>query len=213
MVKTSNAPVYASVPRSWEGETAVVLATGPSLCQADVDQVHGRARVLAIKDAIRLAPQADCWYGCDAKFWRHYGDQIHFTGPKYSLDPLASKWAGVLRQTGFNGLELDPTGLRTGKHSGAQAIGLAVHLGAKRIVLLGYDLQDGAKGETHFTKRPYSTSVSPYAAFLPWYETAVAPLKQLDIQVINASRVSALTTFPRMSLTDALRVGHIDAAA
>ncbi len=196
--------IHAIVPRSWAGETAVILATGPSLCAADVTFCRGKARVLAIKDAIRLAPDADCWYGCDAKFWQYYGDRIAFDGPKYALDPGAAKWAQVLRNTGCNGLSVDPTGLRTGKHSGAQAIGLAVLLGATRIVLLGYDLQADAQGHEHFVKRPYSQSAPPFSAFLPWYETVVDPLRELGVEVINASRVSALKTFPRMPLAEAL---------
>jgi hypothetical protein len=195
---------YATVPRAWEGQTAVCLATGPSLCQADVDACRGRAKLLAIKDAIRLAPDADCWYGCDAKVWKHYGDRVRFDGPKYTLDPQAAPWAGVLRNTGFLGLETVPSGLKTGKNSGFQAINLAVHFGVTRIILLGYDMRVGAKGQTHFTKRPYSSTLSPFAAFLPLFETLIAPLQALGIRIINATRSTALTCFPRLTLDEAL---------
>jgi len=45
-----------SVPRLWPGETFVCLASGPSLTQADVDYCRGKARVIAIKDVLHLAP-------------------------------------------------------------------------------------------------------------------------------------------------------------
>jgi hypothetical protein len=182
----------------------VCLATGPSLTQVDVDYCRGRARVLAIKDAIQFAPDADCWYGCDAKVWQHYGDRIMFAGPKYTLDPKAARWAQVLQNTGFTGLERAPTGLRTGKNSGFQAINLAVHFGVRLIVLLGYDLQADARGRTHVLPRPYSQIVSSFLEFLPLFATLVAPLAALKIRIVNASRTSALTCFPRLSLAEAL---------
>ncbi len=201
----STAYPYASVPRSWEGETAVLLGTGPSLTQADVDACRGTARILAIKDAIQWAPDADCWYGCDAPVWAYYGPRcLAFAGLKYTLDPKAAAWAQVLQNTGFTGLESTPTGLRTGKNSGYQGIGLAVHLGVRRIVLLGYDLQADPNGRTHVIARPYSTRVSPFRDFLPLFATLVAPLAALGIPIINASRETALTCFPRLSLAEAL---------
>ena len=41
--------------------------------------------------------------------------------------------------TGEEGLELDPTGLRNGQNSAYAAINLAVHMGARTVVLLGVD--------------------------------------------------------------------------
>ncbi len=195
--------VHAIVPRSWAGETAVILATGPSLCAADVTFCRGKARVLAIKDAIRLAPDADALYACDGNWWRHYGPTLTYAGPKYSLDAIAAPWASVLKNTGEMGLERDPSGLKTGRNSGYQAIGLAVHLGATRIVLLGYDMQPTA-GRDHFHGRHPWKSTPPYAAFLPMFRFLVAPLEALGIAVVNASRVSQLTDFPKMTLAEAL---------
>jgi hypothetical protein len=186
--------------------TVVCVASGPSLTAADVTFCRGKAFVLAIKDAIRLAPWADALYACDAKWWKKYGDGLDFAGPKYTLDHFAARWATVLRNTGDSGLETDPTGLRTGKNSGYQAINLAVHLGATKIVLLGYDMSpDKADPKKHhwFGAHPWKTT-PPYALFLPFFRTLVGPLKALGIPIVNASRRSALTCFPMASLAEAL---------
>ncbi len=199
------ANVQAVVPRLWPDSTVVILATGPSLCAQDVAYARTHhAKLLAIKDAIQLAPDADALYACDGKWWRHYGPRLTYAGPTYSLDPIAAPWATVLENTGEMGLERQPTGLKTGRNSGAQAIGLAVHLGAARIVLLGYDMQAGLLGANHFHGEHPWRSTPPYAAFLPMFRFLVEPLKALGITVVNASRVSAVTDFPKMTLEEAL---------
>ena len=197
---------YPRVPRLWPGSIVVCLACGPSLTQADVDYCRDRGRVIAIKDAIQLAPWADCWYAADAKYWKHVGTEaMRFEGLRFALECGAAQWATVLLNTGFTGLELEPNGLRTGKNSGYQAINLAVHFGATRIVLLGFDQAPNAKGHHHFYRsRTYSTTTPPYSSFVPLFDTIVAPLQKLGITCLNASRATALTCFKKTALVDAL---------
>jgi len=217
------APPLPAVERLWPGSTVVCLASGPSLTQADVNFCRGRARVIAIKDNIRLAPWADVLYGCDAKYWRYYGRpeapphvtatalehwravaaEIHRPRPKYALEGGAAEYATVLQNTGMTGLETQPTGLRTGKNSGFQCINLAVHLGAARIVLLGYDMAAVGEHDHWFGDHPWRLR-PPYRDFLPLFDTLVAPLEALHIQVVNATRSTVLPTFPRVSLQEAL---------
>jgi hypothetical protein len=197
------------VPRIWDGETAVILAGGPSLIAEDIEAVRGRARVIAIKDAVWLAPWADAFYCCGGEivgtWWKHYGAELLFEGLRYTLDPKAGDYASVLRDTGVTGLELDPSGLRTGKNSGYQAINLAVHLGASRIVLLGYDMQQAPDGRHHwFGAHPYNKREPPYQALLELWPSIVEPLRHCGVTVLNASRSSALDVFPRVSLEAAL---------
>lgn len=197
------------VPRLWLGSTIVCIGAGPSLTLHDVDVCRGRARVIAVKDAIRLAPWADVLYGAGAdvgRWWARNGEGLaSFAGLRFTLDPAASRWATVLRQTGFTGLESDPSGLRTGKNSGYQAINLAVHLGAAKIVLLGFDMQPDAKGQDHwFGAHPYHTAPIPYRDFRELFPTIVEPLKAVGVEVLNATPGSALDCFQRVSLEEAL---------
>jgi hypothetical protein len=195
----------ATVPPLWPGATVVCLAGGPSLTQEDVDACRDRARVIAVKDAIRLAPWADALYACDARWWKQYGQTLTFAWERrFALEPKASDWAQVLRNTGELGLERQPDGLRTGKNSGYQAINLAVHFGARRIVLLGYDMQPDRNQHHWFGKHPYSQIPPPYDVFLRCFPSIVEPLQALGVQVVNATRRTALTCFPRVTLEDAL---------
>src|SRR5262245_31665990 len=144
--------VYATVPRLWPDSTIVCIGGGPSLTAEDVAFVQGKARVIAVNDAHRLAPWADVLYGCDSRWWDWNRGVPDFSGLKYSLQKASLKWRGVqvLQITGPFGLERKPNGLKTGRNGGYQAINLAFHLGAKRILLLGYDMQYSSSAKTHW---------------------------------------------------------------
>jgi hypothetical protein len=191
------------VPKLWPNSTIVCLATGPSLTPEDVNYCRGKAHVIAISDAYKLAPWADVLYSCDAKWWTWAHDHkrhprfAEFQGLKYALTAHSARFPGVqvLKNTGKDGLERHPAGLRTGRNSGFQAINLAVHLGASRIVLLGYDM-----GGKHFFGNHPDGSAPPFADCIKRFTTLVAPLAELGIEVINCTRKTALTAFPQRSL-------------
>src|ERR1043166_8946509 len=156
--------------KPWAGETVAILGTGPSLTQADVDACRGVCKVIAIKDAMYLAPWADALYFCGAgvgDWWIQNQQAVKsFAGLRFTLDARAKDVATVLRNTGEFGLEEDPTGLRTGRNSGYQAINLAYHLGATRILLLGFDMQ----GSHYFGAHSYTTPPSPFDVFRRCFE-------------------------------------------
>lgn len=209
MVSTRRATVtYARVPVLCPGGTVVCLGGGPSLCQDDVDACRGQATVIAVNDAWRLAPWAEALIASDAAWWSHYRGVPAYTGLKFCLEPSAAKWPGVqvLRNAGDAGIETEPTGVKTGRNTGAAAINLAVHFGAARVVLLGYDME--AKDEAHshwFGAHPQGLrGGSPYALFRQMFATMVAPLQALGVTVVNCSRHTALTCFPRQPLREVL---------
>ena len=180
---------YARVPALCPGGTAVCLASGPSLVQEDVDYCRGKATVIAVNDAWRLAPWADALIASDSAWWRFHQGVPDFHGLKFCLEPAAASFGvQVLRNTGHDGVETaDPSGLRTGRNTGAAAVNLAVHFGASRILLLGYDME--AKDEAHshfFGAHPQGLrGGSPYALFRQMFATMVEPLRTLGVSVIN----------------------------
>jgi hypothetical protein len=204
------------VPRLFPDSLMAILAGGPSLTAADVDACRAAGcHLLAIKDAVRLAPDAVALYSGEIRWWRHYGDGLTFAGLRYGIEAASpgpavpaglGQWGVTfLRNTGMLGLETDPTGVRTGKNSGMQALNVAVHLGAERIVLLGYDMQPNSKGQDHwFGEQPYVHAPIPYQAFHAGFASMVEPLAALAVEVVNCTPGSALHCFPMMTLADAL---------
>jgi hypothetical protein len=170
--------------------------------------------VLAVKDSVRLAPWADACYACDARWWAHWNGLPDFPGLKFAMEDSRggiafakhdSKWPGVelLANTGETGLEADHRGLKTGKNSGYQAINLAVHLGAARIVLVGYDMQHTGGRAHWFGRHPWGTAPT-CERFRPFFDYLVRPIAALGIEVVNATRETALTAWPLVPLEEAL---------
>lgn len=196
------------VPRLFPSSTIVCLASGPSLTVDDVDYCRGKAPVIAVSDTYRWAPWADVLHACDAKWWGYHEGAPTFTGLKFALRQDAGRWPGVqvLKDAGDSGLSADPSELCNGKNSGYQAVNLAVHLGATRIVLLGYDMQAAKDGRTHFFG-DHSKLLQKDAPFEWWrqnFATMVQPAKSLGVSIVNCTARSGLTCFPRMALRDAL---------
>jgi hypothetical protein len=111
--------------------------------------------------------------------------------------------AKTLRQAGELGLELDPSGLRHGSNGGFQAINLAYHFGANRIVLLGYDMKV-KDFHTHWHGGHPGQNAQDFAPVLdmmrPKFQSLVEPLKAAGVEVLNATPDSALDCWPKIQL-------------
>jgi hypothetical protein len=201
------------VPRLWPGSTIVCIASGPSLTVADVEYVRGKARVIVVNTTYTLAKWADVLYACDEAWWNAWRGAPDFPGMKFALQARAAKWPGVvvLRDTGQRGLEADSSGLKNGKNSGYQAINLAVHLGAERIILLGYDMRPRRDGVEHWhDPHPHAVKSTPekrdkrYENFQRNFEYLAGTLRTAGVSVVNCSRSTALRGFLRAPLQAAL---------
>lgn len=184
-----------SVPRLFEGRTVAILATGPSMSQAVADTVRGRCGVIAVQDAFKLAPWADLLYGCDPEWWSHH--QAHtFAGLKVTcVDRVPHPEVMCLRNTGTRGFDPDPGCIRTGSNSGYQALHVAAHTGARRILLCGYDMH----GSHFFGPHPKplrNTTESLFAVFIRNFDAIAAALKARGIEVFNCTPGSRLRRFP-----------------
>jgi len=65
----------------------VLVASGPSLTQEQVDQCKGKATVMVINDNYKLAPWADHHYACDQHWWQWHEDDpdlLAFKGKKWT---------------------------------------------------------------------------------------------------------------------------------
>ncbi len=94
-----------------------------------------------------------------------------------------------------------------GGNSGFQAINLAAQFGAKRIALIGYDMRLDLGIHWH-GRHPQGLNNPSEHNIARWRRSvdAAAPvLDALGIEVINCSPVSALTAYPKMTLSEALQ--------
>lgn len=198
----------------WRGETALIVATGPSAAQAPLNEVKGRVRVIAVKVSWRLCPWADGLYGVDRSWWIAHGGVPEFPGRKFSPSPTVCKLypdvtliqvksrAEILTErTGLVGCGL-PTG---GGHSGFQALNLAVQFGAKRIVLVGFDMT--LEYGVHWHNDNRGDAPADPGRVTSWREAmdgCATQFARLGVDVINASAISALRNYRRAGLLQAM---------
>lgn len=129
----------------------------------------------------------------DRKWWAEYGKEVEFTG---------ERWAAA---DGFEGVRMLPGGA-SGGNSGSGAILLAKHYGAKRVILIGYDCKVGANGIRHWhgKHRGRLTDAGSLDKF-PVQLQRIVPMLG-DMEVVNATRDTALTVWPLVKFEQALRM-------
>lgn len=199
--------VYWHCPPLWRGETVFVLGGGASLRRHCIGSLRGRGRVLAINDAFLLAPWADLLYWADRKWfdWNRGDIGRHVGGfrvtraniPEVERDGLA--FHSMLHNT--RDVVAQDRSQLAGPDSGANALNLALHLGAARAILLGFDMRPGHWHERH---RQASDPVSYSGRFIPHHEKMAPILARAGLEVRNATPGSALTCYPAIDLNEAL---------
>lgn len=203
---------YWSVPRCFAGGTVAVLASGESMSQAVADQVRAAdVPAIAINTTFRLAPWAWMLYAADQQWWDHpdYRDARGFAGLKVSCEPAA----GILRMenTGTTGFDPMPWRLRTGGNGGYQGMHIAVHAGARRILLCGFDMHGGHwHPEHHHTLK--QTQPDTYERWLRRFADVAPVLERMGLDVVNCTPGSALTCFRRADLESELATSPEPAA-
>lgn len=160
--------------------------------------------MVGVNNAYEVAPWLDILYGCDKQWWDWHKGVPSFIGTKVTMCPKAAEHYGLwLLHQGEPGpgLSTDPTVLNTGYNGGFQAINLAYHLGASKVLLIGYDMAFSRSGAAHWFGDHPNGVRSTYTRFIAMMNTIA---EQGLIEVINCSVQTALRCFPRMSIEEAL---------
>lgn len=180
------------------------MATGESLTQAQADYVRGKARVIAVNDAYKLAPWADVLFAADAKWWRvHMPNLGGFAGLMVGAQEVEFSRVNVIKHD-KNGEKhkFEDTGCVQGNNSGAEALQLAWHLtGSPLIVALGCD----CVGRHFFGDHPAPLRSGQNTGTYAWgFEHVAKHLAARGVKVWNCSPISALKCFEKARLEDVL---------
>lgn len=182
-------------------ELAFCIASGPSLTKDDCELVRSHAKaksapVIVTNSTFLLCPWADYLFAYDRQWLAVYRKELAaFPGRIVSPSTHAVTLSGMrVEKTRFPGFG----------NSGAGAISLAHHLGAKRILLLGYDCQRGKADRKHW----HDDHPKPLgnAGSMPKWPDQFAKLAThvAGVEVVNCSRETGLKVFPRMDLESAV---------
>ena len=193
----------------WAGNTVVVAASGPSLKVQDLDGARERAdAVVVVNSTWTSAPWAHLLFAIDERWWTH-------------AEPLPGQFAGLkacsdqrVRRSDIKTVQAvkPPTPclrrglLYRGTNSGFQAVNLAICMGAARVVMLGFDMQSTGGKAHHHGDHPRPLNNPSEQLYASWIKEFDAAAKDIEpgVEIINASRDTALRCFPRGKLEDVL---------
>lgn len=143
-----------------------------------------------------MAPWANVLFAGDFGWWNAYRNEVAdcFRGECWTGNKAAANTFGLryIRQKHGAGLSREKGVINFGGNSGYAAIELAYQFGAKRIILLGYDMQR-TNGMSHWHGDHYRlANASSFGRWIKRIESVVTELSGLGVEVLNATRQTAL---------------------
>jgi len=196
----------------WRGETAFVLASGPSLTRAICDRLLGR-HVIAVNSSCMLAPHAEVLYFTDSSWYEQRRDLVaNWPRLVVSMSKTAKRELPdkVRRVKGSGDPSFPPrfpppgsATIQQGRSSGHTAVSLAIAFRPALVVLLGFDMRLVNGREHHHAEYSGVRDLDQYRrdfvpAFNGWNTAAI----DVGVRVVNATPGSALTEFPMVSLDE-----------
>ena len=136
-----------------------------------------------------------------------------WTVSEQSRDAFGLYW---MRCTKDDGFQTEHGALNGGGNSGFQAIHLAATFGAKRIILLGFDMQrTGGKEHWHGKHEGNLPNGNGFASWIRKMTPLARDLKSMGVHVMNCTPTTALRCFPKYKLEEVIECGLIsdDAAS
>lgn len=204
--------------QSMKTPTCVIIATGPSLTQQDVDLIKknkDKVATIVINDAYRLAPWADVLFSSDAAWINHHKGVPTFKGQKITLESKPdTKAYRQSKKYGFqsipwkwgSGLDLGSNKVHAGLCSGFAAFNYAVNLAFDPICLLGFDCMAEDNAKLHFFgnhPKPLRNGL-PFTKMISEFNKAADQIyTRGEPHVFNMTRKTALTCFNRIDIEKA----------
>jgi hypothetical protein len=194
--------------------TVFLLGGGPtltaSLAELEVhldDKEVRKWRVFAINESMYCAPFADLLFFRDTDWYLANKTAVGaWTAPVVTT--AASQWYSsnvqVIKMKHCEDFLFGGDTIKYGRSAGHIALSLAINLGAKKCVLLGYDcrLVDG-KSNFH-DKSSNSIAITYSEYFLPAWVGWGDAVERAGVEVVNATPDSAILSFVRRPLSEVL---------
>lgn len=205
-----------TIEPDWLGETVFIVAGGTSATPDDIASLKGR-KVIAINSSYHSAPFADILFFADSRWWVREREQFRFTSESFAgiiaTTSKASKTSRLhrLRQV------VPPPGMAMARNSVAlertslqAAMNIAMHKGARRMVLLGADNRDGDDGRIHHhAEYPWTRHRLTWDVKKDQLGLAATDLKKMGVEVLNCSNITTLDFWPTPRLSDVLGRGDL----
>ena len=185
-----------------------ILGGGPSLANVDLTPLHSK-RVVGVNQAFKLGSWVDvCYWGDCAWYGFNLSAVRKFAGLKITscsrCPELGWKHVHRVRRTKPYGIDSEhQDAVAWNNNSGASAINIAAHLGARRIVLLGFDMQlVKRKKNWHNDYKGEQYNPEIFSKHLRGFPQIAKDAEALGIEILNATPGSAITQFPFVDIED-----------
>jgi len=190
----------------WQGQTAYILGGGSSFDPAQAEKLRGK-NVIGCNEAFQLGADVVPWcHFLDLAWWmEHKAAAKDYTGTFTTCATLVEDPAVRVFKTRNKGIEFEQADtLGSNRNTGLSAINLAIHFGATRIILIGFDMGGGEKGG-HWYAREKPTNKSSLRMHR---KSALEVYEDIEehggIEILNASPDSKLTYWPKITIEEAL---------
>jgi hypothetical protein len=178
--------------------------------------------VIGVNAAFLLGKWVDVIFFGDGKFYFQHQKELGMHDRiKVSCNPNLHKRPNVkgVKYVPRDGTH--PEGITTrlnaiswNRNSGGSAINLAYHLGARRIVLVGFDMKENGNNMHWHTQyvppgklgAPIHKRKLPFGRHIPSFPCIARDAARLKVEIINASPDSALDCFTKMTVKEALNL-------
>lgn len=204
-------------------ETVVCVAGGPSLAEWQCDALKtpkamGWVKVIGVNNAYQYGNLwLDALLAVDLQWWKKHHADVKKRRPGLELvTQCASSHKQFALTTRIRGSARDGLGtheIHTGGNGGHAAVNLAYLWGAKRIILLGYDMKLGPRGEKHWHPDHPAPCIQTqlFDHWIKRFESTAKDLERLGVQVWNATPDSALPWFDRCDIEQAMEMARLAA--
>lgn len=225
------------VPRMWEGGDAWIIGGGPSMpiqfgipdgiirsvvkgaspshYSSYMTSLHDK-HVIAVNVAYLIGDWIDIvFFGDGGFFLKHQEALSKFSGLKVSCSPKTNdvNWIKHLPRdkSHSRGLTSNPKKVSWNGNSGSAAINLAAHTGAKRIILLGFDMKVDDIGKQHwhdiygrFASRNERKKGMPFHRHLRGFPEMAKDAKRMGVEILNACPDSKIECFRKVAVKELL---------
>jgi hypothetical protein len=229
------------IPRIWEGEDVWVLGGGPSVAiqfgvpkkvvQSVIEgtlsitifssymvPIHDK-HVIGVNVAYKIGDWVDAMFFGDISFLYAQSENLcNFSGLKLSCHHAAAKypWVKFIEKDRDHprGISSRPDRISWNANSGAAAISVAAWAGAKRILLLGFDMQLSADKMQHFHDEYKRGKIVDEGKRRKWdgafnrhligFGQIAQDAKKMGIEILNVNPDSAINEFKKVNLRDVL---------
>jgi len=209
--QTPDWPMWAP-DRSFDGLTVAIIGGGPGIADLDLDVLRGH-RFIVVNSACRkvtsAATEDDFLLFQDNAWAERYEDLIRgWPGVAVTTNRHAKARLGDLVRR-FDVLVLTEWIGAAPDHamasSGHVAACLAAKMGARRIVLVGFECA-AVDGRTHGHADYQMHDLAPFGErFLPGWRGLAQAFDRRGVEVINSTPGSAIAEFRFVELSEALR--------